>query len=104
MLAIVKLKGCIASAGVFHIIIGKFSYWKEPCPVVLLEVHKNTEVSFYCAVLPLGLTINLRVEGYEKSSFDSEKVTKWWPKLQGEKWTPVDNNGVWKAVMSYYHV
>ena len=63
MVAAVQLKRCVAGAGVFRIIIGKFSYRKESCPVVLLEVDKSLEVGFHRAVLPLGLAVSLRVEG-----------------------------------------
>ena len=76
MIAAVQLKGCVAGAGVFCIIIGKFSHQKEPCPIVLLEVNEGTELGFYCAVFLLGLAISLRVEGCKNFLFDSEEVTK----------------------------
>ena len=76
MVAVVQLKGCVAGAGIFRIIISKFSHQKEPCSVVLLEINEGTKVGFHCAVLPLGLAVNLRIEGCGKSPFNSEKVTK----------------------------
>ena len=76
MVAEVKLKGCVAGAGVFCLIIGEFSHRKEPSPVFPLEVDESMEVSFHCAVLPLGLAVSLRVEGCAKFPFDSEEVTK----------------------------
>ena len=62
MVAAVQFKRCVANAGIFCIIIGKFSHREESYPVVLLEVDKGLEVGFYHAVLPLGLTVCLRVE------------------------------------------
>ena len=76
VVAAVQLKGCVAGASVFCIIIGKFSHWKKLYPVVLFKVNKNTEVGFYCAILPLNLAISLRMENCGKSPFDSEEVTK----------------------------
>ena len=76
VVAAVQLKWCVAVASIFCIIIGELSHWKELCLVVLLEFDEDTEISFYCAVLPLGLAVSLRVEGCGKSLFDSEEVTK----------------------------
>ena len=66
----VQLKRCIADAGIFRIIIGKFSHWNESCPVILLKVDKGLEVGFHRAVLPLGLVVSLKVEGGKKSLFN----------------------------------
>lgn len=52
-----KLAKTIISAGVFRIIIDKFSYWKEPYPVDLFKFDKGFEIGFYGAVLPLCLNI-----------------------------------------------
>ena len=76
MVAAVQLKGCVAGASVFRIIISEFSHRKESCLVVLLEGDKGTEVGFHRAVLPLDLAVSLRVEGCGKAPFDSEEVTK----------------------------
>ena len=76
MIAAVQLKRYVAGAGVFCIIIGKFSYWKEPCPLITLKVDENSKIAFYCTILPFGLGVSLRLEGYGKSPFDFEEVTK----------------------------
>ena len=81
MVAAVQLKRSVTGAGIFRIVIGEFSHRKESCPVVLLEVDKGSEVSFYGAVLPLGLTICLRVEGGGKLAFDAKEVAKQRPEL-----------------------
>lgn len=71
VVATVQLKQCIAGASVFCIIIGEFSYWKEFCLIVLLKVDKNTEKSFHCIVLPLGLAVSLKVEDGRKPTFNA---------------------------------
>ena len=81
MVATVRLKRSVTGAGIFRIVICKFSYWKESCPVVLLEVDKGLEVSFYGAVLPLGLTVCLRVERGGELAFDAKEVAKRRPEL-----------------------
>ena len=58
----VQLKRDITSAGVFSIVIGEFSYWKEPYLVVLFKVDKSSKVSFYDTILPLDLTVYLKLE------------------------------------------
>ena len=72
----VQLKRSVTSAAVFRIVIDKFSHRKEPCLVVLLEVNECLEVSFYGAVLPLGLTVCLRVERGGELAFDAKEVAR----------------------------
>lgn len=76
VVAAVQLKECIAGASIFRIIIGKSNHWKDLCLVVLLEIDKSTEVSFYYIVLPLSLAVSLRVKGCKTSLFNSKEVTK----------------------------
>ena len=58
----VQFKGHMTDTCVFGIVVSKLGHCKEPSPVILLEVDKSLEISFYSAVLPLGLTVNLRVK------------------------------------------
>lgn len=67
VVAVVQLKRCVADAGIFRIIIAKFSYWKKLCPVVLLKVDKSSKVSFYYFDLPLGLTVSLKMKSIRES-------------------------------------
>ena len=67
----VEFKRYIAGAGILGIIICKFSHWQEVCPVILILVHKGSEVFLYCAVLSLYLAISLRIESHKEFSFDS---------------------------------
>ena len=49
----------MAGIGILDIIISKLPYEKKPCLIILLEVDKNLEVSFYHAILPFDLIICL---------------------------------------------
>ena len=71
MEAVIQPKGHIAGAGIFRIIIGKFSHWQEPCPFILLVVDKDPEVDLHCTILPFSLAISLGVEGGRESSLDT---------------------------------
>ena len=71
MVAAVEFKMCVSNTGIFGIVLCKFSYWQEACLVILFLVHQSSEVCFYCAVLPFGLAINVRMESCRESSFDS---------------------------------
>ena len=67
----IQLEGGIADAGIFCIIIGKFSHWQEPYPVILLVVDKGPEVGLHCIILPFSLAVSLGVEGGRESSLDA---------------------------------
>ena len=55
----VELKRYMVGASIFGIIVGKFHHKKKLCPIILLKVVKNLEISFYCAILSFGLTVCL---------------------------------------------
>ena len=74
MISAIKLKNCITSAGILGVIVGDFCHKKKPCPIILLEVDKGSEVDFSCTILPLSLAIYLRVEGGGKFLFDAKKI------------------------------
>lgn len=63
VVVVLQLKRCIANASVFYIIIGKVSYWKKFCLIILLKIDKGLEVDFYHAILSPSLTVSLKVEG-----------------------------------------
>lgn len=71
VIAAVQLRRYVAGIGVFCIIIDKFSYWKKPYQVILLEVDKNLDVGFYFTVLSFSLIISLRIKGGKKFLFDA---------------------------------
>ena len=64
----------MADAGIFCIVVGKLCYKKKSCPIILLEVDKSLEVSFYYIILPLSLTIRLRVEGNKEYPLDAKEI------------------------------
>lgn len=74
MISAIELKRCVIGTGIFGIIIGKLSHWYEPCPVILLEVDKGLEISFYCTILLLGLVVYLQVKSGGESSLNILEV------------------------------
>ena len=75
MISAIKLKRCIASAGILGIIVSKLRHGKKSCPIILLEIDKGSEVGFYCTILPFNLAVRLQVEGGRESPFDAEEIT-----------------------------
>lgn len=65
----------MTDADVFRIIVSEFGYKKEPGPIVLFVINKNSEICLYFIVLPLGLAISLRVESSGEPSFDLKEVS-----------------------------
>ncbi len=63
MEAAIQLERGMVGAGVFRIVIGDFRHRQQPCPVFLLIVDEGPEIGLQRTVLPLCLTICLRVEG-----------------------------------------
>ena len=59
MIFIVKNERLMVSASILDIIIGKLYYRKNPCLIILLKVDKNLKVSFYYAILSIGLAVYL---------------------------------------------
>ena len=84
----------MTSTGVLSIIISKLGHWREPSPVVLLEVDKGLEIRLYGAVLLLGLPVCLRMEGGRKPFLDAKKVAERWPEFRGEKGASIGHNQV----------
>ena len=70
MEATIQLEGGIAGAGIFRIILGKFSHRQEPCPVILLVVDEGPEVGLHFTILPFSLAVSLGVEGGRESLLD----------------------------------
>ena len=66
----------MASARVFCVVVSKLGYQKESSPVILLEVHKNSKVRFYGAVLSLSLTVSLREKSSRKPPLNAKKVVE----------------------------
>ena len=65
----------MAGTSIFDIIISKLRYRKKPCPIILLKVDQNLEISFYCAVLSFGLTVRQWIESGKEFSLDAKKIT-----------------------------
>ena len=104
MIATVELKRYMTCTGVLGVFVGKLCHWEEPCPVILLSIHKSKKISFYVAVLLLHLTVCLRMECSKESSLDAEEVTERRPKLGHKNRSLFTNDGVWEPMISYHHV
>ena len=74
MISAIKLKKCVAGTGILGIVVSKLRYRKKPCPIILLNIDKGSEVSFHCTILSLSLVICLRVEGDGESSLDAKEI------------------------------
>lgn len=74
MIAKIELKKNIANTNILSIIIGKFNHWEKPNPIILLIINKRSEISLYYTILPIGLTISLRVKYSREPLLDSKEV------------------------------
>ena len=62
MIFTLKFKKCVASTGIFGVIIYKLRYWQKLCPIILLKINKSLEVDFHHTISSLNLAIYLRIE------------------------------------------
>ena len=74
MIFAIELEKYVAGAGILGVIVGKLCHGKKPCSIILLEVDKDLEIGFHCAILPFGLTVCLWVEGSRESLLYDEKI------------------------------
>ena len=58
----VELERYMAGTSISSIIISKLCHEKKLCPIILLKVVKNLEVSFYYTILSFGLAVCLWIE------------------------------------------
>ena len=61
----------MANINIVSIIVSKFYHKKKLFLIILLKIDKDLEVSFYCIILPLNLTIYLWIKGNKKFLFDT---------------------------------
>lgn len=74
MVIAIQFKRNIASAGIFSVVIYKFSYWQESSPIVSLEIDIYLKIRFYHTLQIYGLAINLKVKSNKKPLFDPNVV------------------------------
>lgn len=74
MIAVVEHKRRLANICIFSNIIYKFHYRQEFCLKILLPIYKTTEISFYRAILSLGLTVCPRIKCSGKFLLNAEEV------------------------------
>ena len=88
----------------FCIIISEFCYKEEPRQVIFFIINKSSKVSSYCAILPLSLAVDLRVEDGREPPFDAQKVAQGRPKLNCEYWATVAVNKVGQTIVLNYKI
>ena len=71
MEAAVEFKKRIAGAGIFGVVIFKLNYWQKAYRVILLSVHKGSEICFYFAIWSFYLAIGLRIKSCRESSLNA---------------------------------
>ena len=65
----------MAGAGILGIVVSELHPEKKLCPIILLEVNKNSEVGFYYTILPHSLAFCLRVKGGGEFPLDAKQIT-----------------------------
>lgn len=70
MIFIINFKKNIATVYILCIIQGKFSYWQQFNQISLFEIDKNSKVGVYNIILPVNMTISLKIKSNSKHLFD----------------------------------
>lgn len=104
MIAIVELKRCIANTCILSIAVYKFCYRYKLYLVILLVIHKSTEIRFHCTVLSLGLSIYLWIRSSEELSLNIKEIAKQRPEFWDEQWALVTDYRLKKALVSYHYI
>ena len=99
MVVIVQFEKHMSGVCIFSIVISELYHWLDLGPVVLLLIHKDTKVNFYCAILLFCLLVRLRVKRGGKSALYAKKVTKQQAESGHEYRFAVTDNGVCEAIM-----
>lgn len=81
VLLAVQFKRCLANAYTFCIVIYKFCYFQEPCPIFMYLTNKILDKRGNFTYLSLRLPIGLTVECHKKLLLNAKKVIKQRPKL-----------------------
>lgn len=84
MISTVQLKKHMFDACILGIIISKLNYCYKPSLFILLKVDKTSKISFYSAVLPLSLTISLRIESSGEVTLNAKNIIEERSELQGK--------------------
>ncbi len=64
----------MTDADIFYIIISEFSHKEKSSPIILFIINKNLEIDLNCTILPLDLTIDLRIESSKELLLDPKIV------------------------------
>ena len=72
MISAIKLERHVTSTSILGIIVNKLYHKKKFYPIILFKVNKGLKIDlYYTTILPLSLTIRLRVEGGKESLLDA---------------------------------
>lgn len=74
IIAPVELKNHVADTRILSIVIPKFCHAQDTYLIVLPNIDKSTQISFHCAILPLGLTSSLQMKANEKLLLNAKKL------------------------------
>lgn len=84
VIAAIEFEWGVIGAGIFGIVIRKLSYWQLPCPIILFEINKGSKLGLHYTILPLVLTVSLRIDDSIEALLDAEEIAEGRPELQGE--------------------
>ena len=76
MIVAIELKSGIANICIFGIVVKKLDQCQKSSPIALPEINKDLKVCIFSPVLPLDLTMNLRIKSNKKSPFYSKEVAE----------------------------
>ena len=76
MIILAKLKKYILSLDIFSIVIYQLSYQLVFYLIILLQVNKNSKISFCCIVLTICLLICLLIKSSIKLLLNIKKIVK----------------------------
>lgn len=70
----IKLEKSVAGTCIFYIVVRKFYYRQELCPVIFIPIDRYLEIGLNSGVLPLGLAIYVRIKWDTELTFDAKEV------------------------------
>lgn len=59
---------------ILSVVVREIYHWQEFYLVVLLLIDKNTQISFYCAILPIGLAGCLQIKSSRKLLLNIKEI------------------------------
>lgn len=73
-IAIVELEKHVVNVGIFHNIMNKFCYLEISSLIIWLIIDKASKISIFYTILPIILTISLRVKNNKDLLFNFQEI------------------------------